>query len=121
MRPLVPLQRPGRAACARADGDYFSIQVAGYPEGHPDRIKPVSELKRPLSADEKARLVYCDGAEFVCSDEEYEIGTLAAPPGKRDAALHLTVMVPLQPPPWPRCSYRHGPAAATAMAPLQPP
>ena len=39
-------------------GDYFSIQVAGYPEGHPDRIKKVKDLGRALSASEKARLVY---------------------------------------------------------------
>jgi hypothetical protein len=51
-------------------GDYFSIQVAGYPEGHPDRIKPVADLGRPLSTEEKARLVVVDGAEFVCSDED---------------------------------------------------
>jgi len=54
-------------------GDYFSIQVAGYPEGHPDRIKPVKDLGRPMTASEKARVVSIDGAEFVCSDAEMEI------------------------------------------------
>lgn len=54
-------------------GDYFSIQVAGYPEGHPDRITKVSELGRPMSDREKARVVDVDGEEYVCSDENYEI------------------------------------------------
>ena len=27
-------------------GDYFSLQVSGYPEGHPDNIKPVKDLGR---------------------------------------------------------------------------
>ena len=54
-------------------GDYFSIQVAGYPEGHPDRIKPVKDLGRPMSEAEKARVVYADGEEFVCSDDDMEI------------------------------------------------
>ena len=54
-------------------GDYFSIQVAGYPEGHPDRIKPVKDLGRPMSASEKTRVVVFDGEEYVCSDADYEI------------------------------------------------
>ncbi|EOD10733.1 putative methylenetetrahydrofolate reductase [Emiliania huxleyi CCMP1516] len=54
-------------------GDYFSIQVAGYPEGHPDRITKVSEMSRPLSDREKMRLVDVDGEEFVCTDENYAI------------------------------------------------
>jgi len=51
-------------------GDFFSIQVAGYPEGHPDRITPVKDLGRPMTASEKARVVDVDGVEHVCSDEE---------------------------------------------------
>jgi len=51
-------------------GDFFSIQVAGYPEGHPDRITPVKDLGRPLTANEKMRVVDVDGVEHVCSDEE---------------------------------------------------
>jgi len=54
-------------------GDYFSIQVAGYPEGHPDRIKPVKDLGRELTATEKERLVEMDGIEYVCSDDDFEI------------------------------------------------
>ena len=52
-----------RCACAldlckymrKGYGDYFSIQVAGYPEGHPDNIKKVADLGRPMSATEKVR------------------------------------------------------------------
>ena len=29
-------------------GDFFSIHVAGYPEGHPDNITKVSELGREM-------------------------------------------------------------------------
>ena len=54
-------------------GDYFSIQVAGYPEGHPDRIKKVADLGREMSAKEKTRVVYVEGEEYVCSDEDMEI------------------------------------------------
>lgn len=52
-------------------GDFFSIQVAGYPEGHPDRITKASELGRPMSAAEKARSVDVDGVLHVCPDEEF--------------------------------------------------
>ena len=38
-------------------GDYFSIQVAGYPEGHPDNILPTADLGRELSDREKSRTV----------------------------------------------------------------
>eukprot|EP00966_Prymnesium_polylepis_P042224 980886-Prymnesium_polylepis.1 len=34
-------------------GDHFGVQVSGYPEGHPDNIKKVADLGRPLSATEK--------------------------------------------------------------------
>lgn len=54
-------------------GNYFSIQVAGYPEGHPDRINPVKGLGRPMTATEKERVVEIDGEEFVCSDADFEI------------------------------------------------
>ncbi len=36
-------------------GDYFGICVAGYPEGHPDRIKVVPRGMDSLSDTEKAR------------------------------------------------------------------
>merc|ERR1712216_191638 len=51
--------------------DYFSIQVAGYPEGHPDRILSVKGLGRALSAAESRRVVDVDGELFVCPDDEY--------------------------------------------------
>ena len=54
-------------------GDFFSLQVAGYPEGHPDRIKKVSELGREMSALEAMRVVDMDGELYVCSDEDMEI------------------------------------------------
>lgn len=38
-------------------GDWFGISVSGYPEGHPDVIKPVKDLGRPLSASEKKRVM----------------------------------------------------------------
>jgi len=53
-------------------GDFFGIQVSGYPEGHPDVIKPVEDLGRPLTASEKKRLVVADGKEYVCSDADFE-------------------------------------------------
>jgi len=42
------------------------FQVAGYPEGHPDRIAKVSELGREMSEREKTRVVVCDGEVYVC-------------------------------------------------------
>lgn len=54
-------------------GDYFSIQVAAYPEGHPDRITKASELSRPMSERETARQVDVDGEVYVCTDENYMI------------------------------------------------
>lgn len=37
----------------KVSGDHFGIQVSGYPEGHPDNIKKVSSLGRPMSETEK--------------------------------------------------------------------
>lgn len=55
-------------------GDFFGISFSGYPEGHPDRMKPVAELGRPLSENEKGRVgADKDGVEVVCCDEDYEI------------------------------------------------
>mmetsp|Transcript_50870 Transcript_50870/g.84318 ORF Transcript_50870/g.84318 Transcript_50870/m.84318 type:complete len:392 (+) Transcript_50870:57-1232(+) len=54
-------------------GNYFSIQVAGYPEGHPDRIKPVTDLGRDMTASEKMRVVDVDGVLHVCSDADFEV------------------------------------------------
>ncbi len=42
--------------CIRKEyGDYFGICVAGYPEGHPDKIKAVPGGFDSLSDTEKAR------------------------------------------------------------------
>lgn len=64
-------------------GDFFGISVAGYPEGHPNVIKPVNG--RQLSESEKLRVVTMkekvdlgDGksetkdTHYVCSDEDFE-------------------------------------------------
>mmetsp|Transcript_3222 Transcript_3222/g.8473 ORF Transcript_3222/g.8473 Transcript_3222/m.8473 type:complete len:268 (+) Transcript_3222:878-1681(+) len=53
-------------------GDYFGVQVSGYPEGHPDVIKPVKDLGRALSASEEKRLVTIDSEQFVCSDADFD-------------------------------------------------
>jgi methylenetetrahydrofolate reductase (NADPH) len=55
-------------------GDHFGITLAGYPEGHPDNIKPVEDLGRELTDSEKTRLVVQpDGKQFVCSDEDMTV------------------------------------------------
>eukprot|EP00444_Apocalathium_aciculiferum_P038067 CAMPEP_0183485708 /NCGR_PEP_ID=MMETSP0370-20130417/179564_1 /TAXON_ID=268820 /ORGANISM="Peridinium aciculiferum, Strain PAER-2" /LENGTH=465 /DNA_ID=CAMNT_0025679013 /DNA_START=18 /DNA_END=1414 /DNA_ORIENTATION=- len=60
-------------------GDYFSISVAGYPEGHPDNIKEVEGGLDALTPAEKRRArVAIDkttGKEIVtvCRDPEWEI------------------------------------------------
>lgn len=51
-------------------GDHFCISVAGYPEGHPNRIKEVEG--RELTDDEKTRSVDLDGKVYVCSDQDYK-------------------------------------------------
>ena len=56
-------------------GDYFCISVAGYPEGHPNVIKPVeggADGLDKLTASEAGRLVKkADGTYLVCSDADY--------------------------------------------------
>lgn len=51
-------------------GDYFSISVAGYPEGHPNVITPVVDESK-LSASELTRLVRNADGVFVCHDVDY--------------------------------------------------
>lgn len=50
-------------------GDYFSISVAGYPEGHPDNIEVVEGGVEALTAGEKrrARVVKDEQGKFVVS------------------------------------------------------
>ncbi|CBN79552.1 conserved unknown protein [Ectocarpus siliculosus] len=59
-------------------GDYFGISVAGYPEGHPNRIKEVPGGVESLSEAEKGRCKISQDAEgkevvTVCSDADFEI------------------------------------------------
>jgi methylenetetrahydrofolate reductase (NADPH) len=53
-------------------GDFFCLSVAGYPEGHPNRIKKVADVEA-LSESERSRLVYQDDGEYVCHDDDYAI------------------------------------------------
>lgn len=54
--------------------DYFGIAVAGYPEGHPDRIKLREGGLEALSASERTRCsVNATGEVHVCSDEDWQI------------------------------------------------
>ena len=43
------------------------LQVSGYPEGHPDVIKKVSDLGRPLTATEKVRSATAIVKQFFVS------------------------------------------------------
>jgi len=57
-------------------GDAFCISVAGYPEGHPEKIKEVAGGIAALSVSEQTRYsaqTNEDGSEtvFVCSDADY--------------------------------------------------
>jgi methylenetetrahydrofolate reductase (NADPH) len=59
-------------------GDHFGISVAGYPEGHPDKIKTVTGGFDSLSESEKRRCsvqVADDGTETlsVCSDADFAV------------------------------------------------
>lgn len=53
-------------------GDYFNLSCAGYPEGHPNAITPVTADGPPLTESEKGRLVEVNGEQFVCRDADYE-------------------------------------------------
>jgi len=52
-------------------GDFFSISVAGYPEGHPGRINKVEE-GTVLSESEKGRVVTLEDGQYVCSDKDFQ-------------------------------------------------
>jgi adenosylhomocysteinase len=59
-------------------GDYFGISVAGYPEGHPDKIKEVAGGLDSLSESERGRCGISrdtDGKETVrvCSDADFAV------------------------------------------------
>ena len=54
-------------------GDEFGISVAGYPEGHPNRISELTaEEVESMSETEKGRFCTHDGVTYVCKDEDYK-------------------------------------------------
>jgi methylenetetrahydrofolate reductase (NADPH) len=71
-------------------GDYFSIAVSGYPEGHPNAIRLVEDETK-LSETERGRLIRDrKGQLMVCYDEDYvkEIAYLKA---KVDAGAEVVI------------------------------
>jgi len=69
-------------------GDFFSLAVAGYPEGHPNAITEVTDVEA-LSETEKSRLIkLADGKLMVCTDKSFktELDYLKA---KVDAGANL--------------------------------
>jgi len=54
-------------------GDEFGISVAGYPEGHPNRISELSaEEVDSMTESEKGRCCTHDGVTYVCKDDDYK-------------------------------------------------
>jgi methylenetetrahydrofolate reductase (NADPH) len=59
-------------------GDYFCVSVAGYPEGHPDKIQIKEGGRAALTASELTRFstgVAEDGSEtvLVCNDADWDV------------------------------------------------
>ncbi|KAG5186668.1 methylenetetrahydrofolate reductase [Tribonema minus] len=56
-------------------GDFFCVSVAGYPEGHPDRIRQRKGGLDALSEAERARCSVSPGTGevYVCSDKDFEV------------------------------------------------
>lgn len=52
-------------------GTVFGISVAGYPEGHPNRITLVEDVST-LTPSEQARASTFDGNVYVCKDDDYQ-------------------------------------------------
>ena len=54
-------------------GNDFGVSVAGYPEGHPNRISQLSEEEvTGMTDSEKGRCCTHDGITYVCKDEDYK-------------------------------------------------
>jgi methylenetetrahydrofolate reductase (NADPH) len=69
-------------------GDHFAIAVAGYPEGHPDAIKEVTDESK-LTAEEKGRIVKgADGKVLCCHEKEFK-GELDYLKQKVDAGANM--------------------------------
>mmetsp|Transcript_30024 Transcript_30024/g.39494 ORF Transcript_30024/g.39494 Transcript_30024/m.39494 type:complete len:708 (+) Transcript_30024:179-2302(+) len=57
----------------REHGNFFDVSVAGYPEGHPNKITHVKEGLKSLSETEKRRCrVAPDGEVYVCTDADFD-------------------------------------------------
>jgi methylenetetrahydrofolate reductase (NADPH) len=53
-------------------GNEFGISVAGYPEGHPNRISELTEGEvASMSESELGRCCTHDGVTYVCKDDDY--------------------------------------------------
>lgn len=70
-------------------GNEFSITVAGYPEGHPDRIKKVI-ANQSLTPAELGRCVEMEDGTYVCSDSDFQI-ELDYLKEKQDAGANMVV------------------------------
>lgn len=52
-------------------GSHFGISVAGYPEGHPNVIKPLTPGVALTEAEKRRVVTLEDGSEHVCFDADY--------------------------------------------------
>ena len=54
-------------------GDDFGISVAGYPEGHPNRISELTEEEaKDMTESELSRCCTHEGITYVCKDDDYK-------------------------------------------------